>query len=223
MLNFRSILLIFLSIFVYQVKPAQEGLAPEVCVYLKTKEVPKELKEKLDKIFLSENVIKGLEIIYVKGSDIQKGIDILHKEGFHFFGKTRILGHNLFPEFVFKIGGVGMFRTEMRNAGRIRFAELLNGKANNKIRTPTKYAYMPYVYRSNCDYAHLPICIVVAQHIEKLRGSISNKRYWDSILYNNNYHDVHPDNYYYYYDHIMVIDTEPHGKKLDYPKIKSKL
>lgn len=239
MLNFRSILLIFLSVFIYQIKPAQEGLAPEVCVYLKTKEVPKELKEKLDKLFLSENVIKGLELLYNNGSEslIGKNIGIirdLEKEGFQFFGKAHVFCHKSLPEFVFKIALINWLRSEVNNAGRIRYAELLNGKANNKIRTPKKYAYMPYIYRFNSDYENLPICIVVSQFIKgplpinsllkRLYSIIqSSENYYISILIENGYIDVQPSNYYEFNDHIMLIDTEPHDDNLDYPKIKSKL
>ncbi|MDR3646853.1 MAG: hypothetical protein P4L22_04920 [Candidatus Babeliales bacterium] len=245
MLNYKKIFIILYFLLIpLNLMPSEShtSIPGEVFAYLKTKEVPKELKEKLDKIFYSEKVIKGLEIIYNHSEnniESQHGRTLLVAEGFEFFQcSNRVFRHKSIPEFIFKISGISdfpsqpTFRSELKNAGRIRFAELLNERGENIIRAPKKYAYMPYIYRT--EYISLPICIVVAKFVKKddlidsLLKPISllfsdkkrvNIREAYDILHSLNMTDRHSGNIYHFLTFCMVIDTEPHYEKLEYPKL----
>ncbi|MDR3646854.1 MAG: hypothetical protein P4L22_04925 [Candidatus Babeliales bacterium] len=231
MLNFNKpvLALVFFLVSINLIGSESKTSIPgEVFAYLKTKEVPKDLKQKLDKIFHSEKVIEGLSIIYNNPKELsQEGLKMLANEGFKFFqDQQRVFMHKSIPEFVFKIGGVSDLpylgadlRSELKNAERIRFAELLNDLGKGLIKTPKKYAYMPYVYRT--EYICLPICIVVAEFINPMcqATNVNELECW-KILLSMGYGDLHPSNVFQFPTYCVLIDTEPHGKKLEYPKLQ---
>jgi len=185
----------------------------EVFAYLKTKEVPYELKQELDKIFYLPEVMESLSKVYTqKGS----GLKMLDK-GFTFLKPDmRIFMCEHLPNLVFKIGfKVDSIHNEFNNVMRIKFAEIINEKGKGIVRAPKKYAYMPYLYKS--EFIDLPCCIVIAEYIEKdCELDIPEAH---NILKSLEYWDTRDANIFQVKDYCVVIDTEPFNIDLEYPEI----
>ncbi|MDR3646852.1 MAG: hypothetical protein P4L22_04915 [Candidatus Babeliales bacterium] len=202
------------------------GITQELFEYLKTKEVPYELKKDLDKIFYDEDVMLRLSKIYNNKNPLWSQESLI-EEGFEFLPEvklgnkslsTRIFRHVNFPNWIFKIASHwNLGRCEMINAKRIKYAEFINKNGRSIIRAPIKYAYMPYIFKSESlslpvCYQSLPICIVVSEYINKktmnedeFNLSEKAKKILDEDI---NYFDCKANNIIELEDYYLIIDTE---------------
>jgi hypothetical protein len=235
MLNLKEIVLIVSSLLIplslnsaEAVSINQTSITPEIFAYLKTKEVPYELKHQLDKIFYHTNVMEGLSKIYNSQNQaiVEEGINILILEGFD-FQSSRVFQHKSLPEWIFKIGFPNNYNhnehNEKINAERIRFAEIINQNGKGIIKAPIKHAYMPYLFRCESGtlpvcYQKLPICIVVARFIpRKTLNKVNWTKAQEEILESIGYSESTWENIIQFEDYCMIIDTEPFSKQLEYP------
>lgn len=236
MLSYKKAFLLLLITFNIKCAEINSCNIPDtVFEYLKTKQVHYVLKQKLDAVFYLPEVMEALSKVYKNDSlnDVCSAQKMLIEQDFIFIDQycPRVFQHKSFPNLIFKIGYYNDIRHgEFNNAGRIRYAELINQQRNPFLTAPIKHAYMPYIFKSedvslpvcfNC----LPICIVVAEFIKNLDKK--NNKILDDECYNKRklllesvgYHDGNRSNVFGDANNFTIIDTEPHGITLEYPQI----
>ncbi|MDR3646855.1 MAG: hypothetical protein P4L22_04930 [Candidatus Babeliales bacterium] len=237
MLNHKKSLLVlsffFIPLNLISSESTISGITTKVFAYLKTKEVPYVLKKQLDGIFYRPEVMENLSKIYTF-TDPEKGRSILiHKEGFDFIN-FNVFRHTSLRKYIFKISINKYPHNEMFNAGRIRFAEIINQKGKNIVRAPIKYAYMPYIFKDEFTelpicFQRLPICIVIAEYTDfEFENGCKIYRHYSQDKQKEE-HDIlqqigypvdeeKPSNISQFKDYCVVLDTEPFEIDLEYPE-----